>query len=59
MARKRIKVVVELDLDYIPGEMYSRESARKTVQAILDRQLPHYDPAVHTDPNHDPRKDDY
>jgi len=53
----RIKFVVEINLEStIPGRMYSRESARKTLQKILDSQLGHYDPEVQRDPDFDPTK---
>ena len=58
LKRKRIKLVVEVDLDPIPGGMYSRESARVAVQAILNDRIKHYNPTVNRDPDYDPNKED-
>lgn len=46
MKRKRIKLVVWVDLDPIPGSFHTPESAKKNVEAILKDYIPHYNPMV-------------
>lgn len=46
MKRKRITLEVDLDLDPMFGAMYTPESARDQVEAVLIQVFPHYNPAV-------------
>jgi len=43
-------MIIAVDLDPIPGEMHTAESARQVVQSILDRSIKHYNPKVHAIP---------
>jgi hypothetical protein len=44
----RIKLEVYVDLDPIPGEFHSKESARNVVDNILRQNIGHYNPMVST-----------
>lgn len=44
--RKRIKMVLEINLDPVPGVFHTKEDARDIVDRILKNQLGHYDPSV-------------
>lgn len=46
MKRNRVKLIVEVDLDPIPGAMHTPMSAMEFVFAILNQRIPHYDPEV-------------
>ncbi len=46
MDRKRVKLIVEVDLDPVPGAFHTKESAVFYVQSILMRSIPHYDPST-------------
>jgi len=46
MKRKRIKLVVWVDLDPVPGTFHTPESAKENVQAILKSSIPHYNPML-------------
>lgn len=42
----RVKLIVYVDLDPVPGPMHSIDSAQNTVRGILHAQIPHYNPMV-------------
>lgn len=44
LKRERIKLVVFVDLDPIPGAFYDKQNARKHVEAILRNCINHYNP---------------
>ena len=46
MERKRIKLVVEVDLDPVPGAFHTKEDACFRIQQLLMNAIPHYDPAT-------------
>lgn len=46
MERTRIKLAVYVDLDPVPGTFGSADSARNMVNAMLQSQIPHYNPVV-------------
>lgn len=46
MERTRVKLAVYVDLDAIPGEFHSADSARNVVSAMLQSQIGHYNPVV-------------
>lgn len=43
---ERVRLIVYVDLDPVPGPMHSIESAQNTVRGILHAQIPHYNPMV-------------
>ena len=43
----RVRLVVYVDLDPIPGTFHTKESARDQVERILKETIGHYDPLVH------------
>jgi hypothetical protein len=43
-------MIIAVDLDDIPGDMHTAESARKIVQSSLENVMPHYNPKVHAIP---------
>lgn len=51
MNRDRRAFVVYVDLDPVPGVMYSQESAQTTLRRILNEAIPHYNPSVALAPN--------
>jgi hypothetical protein len=44
--RKRINLVVEVDLDPMPGAFYTPESAQRILQNYLLQAIGHYNPVV-------------
>lgn len=46
MERTRIKLAVYVDLDPVPGQFHSAESAQNAVRAMLAAQVEHYNPMV-------------
>lgn len=44
--RKRVKFEVEVDLDPVLGEFFTKENALGVVEYILLQRLPHYSPTV-------------
>lgn len=46
MERDRVRLVVCVDLDPMPGAMHTPKSAMELVFAILNDRIPHYNPAV-------------
>lgn len=48
--RRRTVMLVIVDLDPIPGDMHTAESAREIVQAKLNDAMPHYNPKVRAIP---------
>lgn len=47
---KRIALLVYVDLDTAPGEMYTEESAEMSIYAILNDRISHYRPKVEIAP---------
>lgn len=43
---ERIRIAIAVDLDPVPGDFHTVESAEKIVQTILLDRLPHYNPVV-------------
>ena len=50
MKRERHTIIVEVDLDPVPGTFSTKESAEQCVQAILRESIGHYNPQVVTAP---------
>lgn len=46
MPRRKTVLVIQVDLDSVPGAFHTPESAKKNIQAILDNAIPHYEPRV-------------
>lgn len=46
MARERITLSVQVDLDPIPGAFHTPEDARHAIGMILNDRIPHYHPSV-------------
>ena len=46
MERKRVAFVVYVDLDPVPGQMHSTESAQNIIRHILQDRLRPYNPIV-------------
>lgn len=46
MDRNRVTLIVEVDLDPVPGLFHTAKSAQETVQSMLDASMPHYNPTV-------------
>lgn len=46
MERKRIQLIVSVDLDPIPGSMHTKESARNIVAFALRNAVGSYNPIV-------------
>jgi hypothetical protein len=46
MDRIKVKLIVEVELDIIPGAFHTPESAQACVQAILTSRISHYNPRV-------------
>lgn len=46
MKGERIKLVVYVDLDPIPGAFHTKESAREIVEGTLKQRIEHYNPQV-------------
>lgn len=44
--KKRIALLVYVDLDSVPGEFHTEESARNSVAGILDDRIDQYNPMV-------------
>ncbi len=44
--KKRIAVIVYLDLDPVPGPFHTDESAKNNIQGILETYIDHYNPMV-------------
>jgi len=42
----RTILIVAIDNDIIPGVMHTAESAKETVQSVLDEMVGHYNPVV-------------
>lgn len=45
----KIDLLVQVDLDPIPGAFHDEESARECLEAILRQRIPHYNPMVMID----------
>jgi hypothetical protein len=43
---KQVTLTVTVNLDSVPGTFHTVESARESVQTILNDRIPHYKPAV-------------
>lgn len=50
MSRRRTVMIIAIDLDDIPGDMHTAESARFIVRQTLMNSMPHYNPNVHAIP---------
>lgn len=48
--RKRVALVVAVDLDPIPGNFHTEESAHGNIYGILWDRIPHYNPEVEIAP---------
>lgn len=46
MQRKRVRILVEMDLDPVPGAYNTPEDCAERVQAHLKRITPHYHPTA-------------
>jgi hypothetical protein len=46
MSRRKTVLVIQVDLDSVPGAFHTPESAKNNIQAILDNAIPHYEPRV-------------
>lgn len=46
MERIRVKLIVCIDLDPVPGMMHTAESAEQVISGLLERTIPHYHPEV-------------
>ena len=46
LSRRRVRLVVEVDLDPVPGWGNVAEDFRDGIQRHLDDSIPHYNPAV-------------
>lgn len=46
----RVRMVIDIDLDGLPGAMHTGRDAAATVEAILDQRMPHYNPTVEVMP---------
>lgn len=46
MKKQRIKLVLWVDLDPMPGTFHTPESAKESVEAILKDRIPHYNPML-------------
>ena len=44
MERERVQILVEVDLDPIPGAFHTPDSALWQVEDILRGSIPHYNP---------------
>lgn len=42
----RITLLVDVELDPVPGAFHTPESAERNIQNILSRMIPHYKPTV-------------
>lgn len=50
MLKKRIKLVLWVDLDPIPGAFHTPESAKECCESILKNSIPHYNPMFQPPP---------
>ena len=46
MQRTRIQIIIEVDLDPVPGAFSTPESALYNIEDILVRSIPHYNPVA-------------
>jgi hypothetical protein len=46
MARQTVSLIVTVELDDVPGEFHTPESAERVIQIILENAIPHYNPEV-------------
>lgn len=46
MERNRVRLLVEVDLDPMPGAMHTKQSAEESIFSVLYRSFPHYNPTV-------------
>lgn len=46
MERKRIRLIVEVDLDPVPGIMSTPVSAQSVIHSILSERISHYNPTI-------------
>lgn len=46
MPNRKTVLLVQVDLDNVPGAFYNPESAKTYIQMILNNAIPHYDPQV-------------
>ena len=46
MPRRKTVLLVQVDLDAVPGAFHTPESARVHIQNILSNAIPHYEPEV-------------
>lgn len=46
MQSKRVAVIVEVDLDLVPGHFDNVQDYIKLLQSYLDHVVPHYNPTV-------------
>ena len=51
MARRRTVMIVSVDLDDLPGDMHTAESARSIIQIQLNNVMAHYNPKVNAIPH--------
>ena len=50
MQRDRVAFIVYVDLDPVPGQMHSKESAQNIIRGILQERLGSYDPVISSAP---------
>jgi len=46
MEGKRVAILVEVNLDAIPGHFDNVQDYIKLIESFLDRTVPHYEPTV-------------
>jgi len=46
MDRKRVTLLVTMDLDPVPGAFHTESSAVDQTQRIMSQMIPHYNPEV-------------
>lgn len=46
MERRRIQILVEVDLDPVPGSFHTGENTQEHIQHMLDGAIPHYNPVA-------------
>lgn len=46
MQGKRVAILVEVNLDQVPGHFHQVEDYVKLLQSYLDQTVPHYEPTV-------------
>lgn len=46
MPTRKTVLLIQVDLDAVPGAFHTPESAKTHIQNILNGTIPHYDPQV-------------